>query len=136
MSINMYIFVIHFLIGPVSSTRGTRSQFTFYFVNNSAGVGGDIIIVWGTSSISFRSRLEFLDSFKNMSNVSQTGLSLISSDPSRVCLCTTTGIPNCTILSDSISKPIFPDQAVILTAVVYSRARFWNSYWTSVCTIS
>ena len=57
-SINMYIMVIYFLIRPVSSTRGTRSQFTFYFVNNSAGVGGDIIIVWGTSSFSFRSRLE------------------------------------------------------------------------------
>ena len=72
----------------------------------------------GQVALALDQDLNCLDSFKNMSNVSQTGLSLISSDPSRVCLCTTTGIPNCTILSDSISKPIFPGQAVILTAVV------------------
>ena len=97
----MYILVIHFLVGPT------------YFLNTS-----DIILCGGQVALALDQDLNCLDSFKNIINISRTGLSLISSDPSRVCLCTTTEVPNCTILFDSISKPIFPGYAVFLTAIV------------------
>ena len=83
----MYILVIHFLVGPAYflNTRGPRSQFMFHFVNISVGVGRDILC-GRQVALALDQDLNCLDSFKNnnniISNISQTGLSLISSDPS------------------------------------------------------
>ena len=57
-------------------------------------------------------------SFKKISNVSQDGLSLITSDPSRVCLCNGTGQPDCLIVVDPAPHSIYPGQSINLSAVV------------------
>ena len=48
----------------------------------------------------------------------QTGLSPISSDPSRVCLCNTTGQPDCLTVADPTPRVIYPGQTITLHAVV------------------
>ena len=59
-----------------------------------------------------------LDSFKNISNISQDSLSLISSDPSRVCLCNETGQPDCQVLTDHTFHTAYPGQTINISAVV------------------
>ena len=59
-----------------------------------------------------------LNSFKSISNISQNGLSLISSDPSRVCLCNGTGQPDCLIQVDPTPHSIYPGQSINISAVV------------------
>ena len=55
---------------------------------------------------------------KNISKISQNGLSLISSDPSRVCVCNGTGQPNCLTLADPTPHSIYPGQSINISAVV------------------
>ena len=62
--------------------------------------------------------LNCLDSFKSISNISQNGLSLISSDPSRVCLCNGTGQPDCLVLVDPTPRTVYPGQTINISAVV------------------
>jgi len=57
-------------------------------------------------------------SFKNISNISQSGLSLITSDPSRVCLCNGTGQSDCLIVADPTPHSIYPGQSINISAVV------------------
>ena len=61
--------------------EGSRYQKRLIFVNNSAGKGGDILY-GGHVPLGIDGHWNCLDSFKNISNISQNGLSLISSDPS------------------------------------------------------
>ena len=57
-------------------------------------------------------------SFKNISDMSQqNGLSLISSEPSHVCLCHD-GQPDCLTVADPITRNIYPGQTITLPAVV------------------
>ena len=98
-------------------TEGNRNQPNFIFSNNSAGIGGDILyVVQGVLALD--KKWNCLDSFKNISNISETGMSLISSDPSRVCICNPTGIPNCTILVDPTLSSIYPGQTISVSVVV------------------
>ena len=53
-----------------------------------------------------------LEGFSNISNISQNGLSLITSDPSRVCLCNETGQPDCLTLVDPTPHSIYPGQSL------------------------
>ena len=104
------------------STKCNRSPKKFAFVNNSAGMGGDILY-GGQVALGLDGDWNFpdnncLDSFKNISNISQNGLSLISSDPSRVCLCSGTGQPDCLTLADPTPHSIYPGQSVSISAVV------------------
>ena len=60
-----------------------------------------------------------LPSFKNISDMSQqSGLSLISSAPSRVCLCNETGQPDCLTVADPSTRAIYPGQRISIPAVV------------------
>ena len=99
------------------NTEGSRSQPRFVFVNNSAGMGGDILY-GGDVALGWDGEWNCLDSFKNISNISQNGLSLISSDPSRVCLCNGTGLPDCLTLADPTPHSIYPGQSINISAVV------------------
>ena len=48
----------------------------------------------------------------------QSGLSLISSAPSRVCLCNETGQPDCLTVADPTTRVIYPGQTITIPAVV------------------
>ena len=98
------------------STKCNRSQTKFVFVNNSAGIGGDILY-GGQVVLGLDGKWNCLDSFKNISNISQNGSSLISSDPSRVCLCNGTGHPDCLTLADPTPHSIYPGQSINISAV-------------------
>ena len=98
-------------------TQGKRSQTRFTFANNSAGKGGDIIY-GGQVALGLDGKQNCIDSFKNISNISQNGLSLISSDPSRVCLCNKTGQPDCLVIVDSTPHTVYPGQTITISAVV------------------
>ena len=95
-----------------------RSQIHLIFVNNSAGVGGDILY-GGQVAFALDGNWNCLESFENISTItsSQNDLSLISSDPSRVCFCDETRIPDCMIFSDTISHSFYPGQSVSISAV-------------------
>ena len=97
--------------------EGSRSQERFTFVNNSAAMGGDILY-GGDVAFGLDEQWNCLDSFKNLSNISQNGLSLISSDPSQVYLCNGTGQPNCLTLADPTPYSIYPGQSINISAVI------------------
>ena len=99
------------------NTEGSRSQSRFTFVNNSAGKGGDILY-GGHVFYGFDGDWNCLLSFKNISNISQSGLSLITSDPSRVCLCNGSRQPDCLIIADPTPHSIYPGQSINISAVV------------------
>ena len=98
-------------------TSSGRSQITLIFTNNFAGLGGDVLY-GGQVAFSLDDSWNCLESFKDISTITETGLSLISSDPSRVCLCNEMGIPNCLILSDLITHTAYPGQLIFISAVV------------------
>ena len=98
-------------------TEGSRSQRKFTFENNTAGKGGDILY-GGHVEYGWDGDWNCLLSFKNISNISQSGLSLISSDPSRVCLCNGTGQPDCLTVADPAPHSIYPGQSINISAVV------------------
>ena len=99
------------------NTEGNRYQTRFTFVNNSAVKGGDILY-GGRVAYGLDGDWNCLDSFKNISNISQNGLSLISSDPSRVCLCSERGQPDCLAVVDPTPRTIHPGQTINISAVV------------------
>ena len=99
------------------SAEGSRSQTRFTFVNNSAEKGGDILY-GGQVAFSLSGKWNCLDSFKNISTISQNGLSLISSDPLRVCLCNGTGQPDCLDVADPTPCTVYPGQTISISAVV------------------
>ena len=100
------------------NTEGKRTKKRITFANNSAGKGGDILY-GGQVALGLDGDLwNCLDSFKNISNMSQHGLSLISSDPSRVCLCNETGQPDCLAIVDPTLHTVYPGQNINISAVV------------------
>ena len=86
-------------------------------MNNSAGKGGDILY-GGHVFHGLDGDWNCLLGFKNISNISQNGLSLITSDPSRVCLCNRSGQPDCLIVADPTQHSIYPGQSINISAVV------------------
>ena len=69
------------------SVEGNRSQARLIFTNNTADNGGDVVY-GGLVAMGYDGDWNCLLSFKNISDMSQQiGLSVISSEPSRVCLC-------------------------------------------------
>ena len=99
------------------NVEGERLQVRMTFVNNRAGKGGDILY-GGHVALGLDGDWNCLESFKSISNISQNGLSLITSDPSRVCLCNETGQPDCLTLGDPTPHFIYPGQSVTIPAVV------------------
>ena len=97
--------------------EGSRVQSRFTFANNSAGIGGDILY-GGQVAFGLDGEWNCLESFKNISNISQNGLSVVSSDPLRVCLCNGTGQPDCLVLVDPKPRTVYPGQTINISAVV------------------
>ena len=89
----------------------------FIFSNNSAGKGGDIVY-GGHVAYGVTNNKNCMDTFKDISNISETSLSLISSDPLRVCLCNQSGLPDCMLLDDPTPHSIYPGQTISISAVV------------------
>ena len=87
------------------------------FANNSAGKGGDLLY-GGQVAFGLNGDRNCLDSFKTITNTSQVGLSVVSSDPLRVCLCNGSGQPDCLILADPTPRTVYPGQTINISAVV------------------
>ena len=91
----------------------TGASYTFSFANNSAMQGGDDI--YGAS-------LKFHQSSGNCNLtviINNTGLSSVSSNPTRVCLCDSEGIPQCK--NDSYNERFlksYPGELLTVSAVL------------------
>ena len=98
--------------------EGSRSHARFNFINNTAGKGGDVLY-GGLVALGYDGDWNCLLSFKNISDMSQqSGLSLISSYQSRVCLCSEIGQPDCLTVADPTTHVIYPGQTITIPAVV------------------
>ena len=98
--------------------EGSRSHARLTFINNTAGKGGDVLY-GGLVKLGYDGDWNCLLSFKNISDISQqSGLSLISSAPSRVCLCNETGQPDCLTVADPTTRVMYPGQTITIPAVV------------------
>ena len=96
----------------------SRSHARLTFINNTAGKGGDVLY-GGLVALGYDGDWNCLLSFKNISDISQqSGLSVISSDPSRVCLCKETGQPDCLTVADPTTRVMYPGQTITIPAVV------------------
>ena len=119
-SSSMYLVSLGFFYSRSTcffNIEGSRFQSRFIFANNSAGIGGDILY-GGQVALGLDGEWNCLESFKNISNISQNGLSVVSSDPLRVCLCNGTGQPDCPVLVDPKPRTVYPGQTIIISAVV------------------
>ena len=98
--------------------EGSRSHARLTFINNTAGKGGDELY-GGLVALGYDGDWNCLLSFKNISDMSQqSGLSLISSAPSRVCLCNEAGQPDCLTVADPTTRVMYPGQTIAIPAVV------------------
>ena len=95
-----------------------RSQIQFTFVNNSAGLGGDILY-GGQVAFALDGDWNCLESFENISTITayQNDFLSISSKPSRVCFCNESRIPDCMIFSYTKTHSFYPGQNVSISAV-------------------
>ena len=100
------------------NVEGSRSHAQLIFINNTAGRGGDVL--YGELvTLGYDGDWNCLLSFKNISNMSQqSGLSRISSAPSRVCLCNETGQPDCLTVADPTTRVMYPGQTITIPVVV------------------
>ena len=101
----------------------------FIFTNNSAGKGGDIVY-GGNLAYGFNGKKNCMDTFKAISNISKASLSLLSSDPLRVCLCNESGLPDCMLLDDPTPRSIYSGQTISISAVVVGQG--WGTVAGSV----
>ena len=98
--------------------EGSRSYAQLTFINNTAGKGGDVLY-GGLVALGYDGHWNCLLSFKKISDMSQqNGLSLISSAPSRVCLCNKIGQLDCLTVADPTTRVIYPGQTITIPAVV------------------
>ena len=98
--------------------EGSRDRMRFTFVNNTAGKGGDVLH-GGLVALGYDRDWNCLLSFKNISDLSeQSGLSPISSAPSRVCLCNRNGQPDCLTVASSTTHVIYPGDTINIPVVV------------------
>ena len=117
-----YVFFYNDYVIPISTCflrtqMDNRSIQNFIFSNNSAGKGGDIVY-GGLVAYGLNGKKNCMDTFKAISNISETSLSLISSDPLRVCLCNQSELPDCMLLDDPTPHSIYPGQTISISAVV------------------
>ena len=121
-----------------------RPHARFTFINNTSGRGGDVLY-GGLVELGYDGDWNCLLSFKNISDISQqSGLSVISSDPSRVCLCNETGQPDCLTVADPTTRVIYPGQTIAISAVVIGQdfgtttgsvfAQFLHKSYSTGCT--
>ena len=97
--------------------KGARSRTMLSFSGNTAGKGGDIVF-GGSVASGWDGDVNCLDSFKNVSDLEgQNAASIISSDPSRVCLCCDSE-KDCSIVADPVTHAIYPGETIAIPAVV------------------
>ena len=102
--------------------EGSRSHARLTFINNTAGKGGDVLH-GGLVALGYDGDWNCLLSFKNISDMSeQNDLSLISSAPSRVCLCNEAGQPDCLTVADPTTRVMYPGQTITIPAVIVGQA--------------
>ena len=91
----------------------------FTFSNNTAGYGGDLIF-GGLIANGWDGDTNCLARFENVSRVvpPYNQLSLVSSTPTRVCLCSEAGLPNCSNVLDLQVLSVYPGQNIAVSAVV------------------
>ena len=100
-------------------------QIKVSFINNSATNGGeaiygaalhdDCIVADGNHSYSFYRKAFFFD------NKTDSGLSPVSSEPSRVCLCNEQGIPQCaedSYIRSELDNAVYPGESFSISAVI------------------
>ena len=101
--------------------EGDRSQARLIYVNNTAGRGGDVVY-GGLVALGYDGDWNCLQSFKNVSDLTQqNNSSVISSAPSRVCLCQNDHFEypdDCLRVADPHTYSIYPGQTITLPAVV------------------
>ena len=87
------------------------------FINNTARTGGDVLY-GGLVALGYDGNWNCLLSFKNISDMTQqSGLSTITSDPSRVCFCEDME-PDCLTVANPKVHPVYPGQTITVPAVV------------------
>ena len=96
---------------------GRRDHPRLVFRGNTAGKGGDVLYGGRLALGDSGETTNCMQSFKNISNISQDSLSLIASDSSRVCLCNSSGKPDCLNLVYPERKTIYPGQTINISAV-------------------
>ena len=97
--------------------EGEKSKITLPFAGNTAGKGGDVLF-GGLVALGWDGNVSCLDSFKNISDFSdQNEASVISSAPSRVCLCRDSQ-KDCLIVADPVTHAIYPGETLVIPAVV------------------
>ena len=98
--------------------EGSRSQKRMEFVNNTAGKGGDVLC-GGLVALGWDEDWNCLFTFKETSDFTeQSSLSLVSSTPSRVCFCNSTGHPDCLTVADPVTHTMYPGQTIIIPGVI------------------
>ena len=98
--------------------EGSKSQKRLEFVNNTAGKGGDVLY-GGLVALGWDEDWNCLFTFKNTSDFTeQSSLSLVSSTPSRVCFCNSTGHPDCLTVADPVTHTMYPGQNITIPGVV------------------
>ena len=96
---------------------GDRSKHKLTFTNNTAGKGGDVVY-GGLVALGYDGDWNCLLGFKNISDMSQqNSLSVITSAPSRVCLCYDAQ-PDCLTVADPTTLTIYPGETITIPAVV------------------
>ena len=102
---------------PYSECSFHLEENTLHFINNSAGSGGDVVYGGHMGLATTDDGSNCLLHFKKVSVVHQTStLSVISSQPSRVCVCNSTGAPNC--LKIFYNHTVYQGESISLSAVV------------------
>ena len=100
------------------NVEGDKSQKRMEFVNNTAGKGGDVLY-GGLVALGWDEDWNCLFTFKETSDFTeQSSLSLVSSTPSRVCFCNSTGHPDCLTVADPVIHKMYPGQTITIPGVV------------------
>ena len=95
-----------------------NSHTDIYFVNNTAGVAGDILYGGNQNNCAVNLDDESISSifqYINFNYTMQTGLSIIASDPIRVCFCDS-GRPNCS--KTLLISTVFPGDSFNISSAV------------------
>ena len=91
------------------------------FANNSAGQGGDVVYGGRMGYSCPPHYLSCLSKFLEISVINPKPLSPISSDPSRVCFCNKSGVPDCFTTYHPTVFYIYPGQKISISAVAVGK---------------
>ena len=95
----------------------SNTDIVAYFVNNTAGRAGDVLYGGYTRdciNVDYGNKSSLFQNVK-LNYTMQTGLSIISSDPTRVCICDN-GQPNCS--KKLFFRRVFPGDSFNISAVI------------------